>query len=293
MESLPISHRLAHSLARTGLRGSSWYWRAAWRLQQSPSPGLVRLPDGMPLVHDPNDWTCRAAYQGTYEREILSLLQDLLHPGETVIDVGANVGILTARAAQIVGPTGRVIAAEPSPRCIQDLTAVAADMGNVTVVEVALGDKRGTVELTGWDNPNHRGLATAVPDHRAGLAENWHEGVALEVPQIRLDQLLEEQLGDQDEIALIKIDVEGYEPFVLRGAPDLFGSRRVRAAVLEVTTRLPIEWVAELLGATVEDYAAFVVEESGWIMRRPTLIPVDADSATTRSDQWNLLLRRR
>ena len=293
MESLPISHRIAHRLARTGLRGSQWYWRAAKRLQQAPSTGLVRLPDGMPLVHDPTDWTCRAAYQGTYEREILRLLQDLLHPGETVIDVGANVGIITVCAARRVGPTGRVIAVEPSPRCIQELIAVTNDMGNVTVVEAALGDKPGTVELTGWDNPDHRGLGSVVPGHRAGLAKNWHEGVALQVPQMRLDELLDEQVGDGGEIALLKIDVEGYEPVVLRGAPNLFGSRRLRAALLEVTTTLPVEWVAELLNATVEDYVAFAVEESGRIRRRPTLTPVDADSAIARSEEWNLLLRRR
>ena len=293
MESLSISHQIAHRLARAGLRGSQWYWRAVDRLQQPPPPGLVRLPDGMSLVHDPSDWTCRAAYQGTYEREILRLLRDLLHPGETVIDVGANVGIITTRAAGIVGPTGRVIAVEPSPRCIRELIAVTNDMGNVTVVEAALGDETGTVALAGWDNPDHRGLGSVVPGHRAGLAENWHEGVALQVPQMRLDDLLDEQVGDEGEIALIKIDVEGYEPVVLRGAPNLFGSHRVRAALLEVTTTLPVEWVGELLSATVENYAAFAVEESGRIRRRPTLTPVDADSAIARSEEWNLLLRRR
>ena len=178
---LPVTHRLAHRLARSGVRGASWYWRLARSLQRSPEPGIVMLPGGAPLVHDPSDWTCRSAYEGTYEREVLRLLGDLLSAGDVVIDVGANVGIITAHASRIVGPTGRVVAVEPSPRCLEDLAEVTVGLGNVTIVEAALGSEVGTIALTGWDNPDHRGLGSAVPGHRAGLKENWFEGEVLEV----------------------------------------------------------------------------------------------------------------
>lgn len=251
------------------------------------------MPDGTPLVHDPEDWTCRAAYEGVYEREGLRLLRDLLRPGDTVIDVGANVGIITVRAARQVGSSGRVVAVEPSPRCLDALVAVTTGVENVTVIHTALGDETGTLELAGWDNPDHRGLGSAVPGHRAGLAENWHEGTTITVPQTRLDQLLAEQVNKNNEIALIKIDVEGYEPVVLRGAPDLFDTRRVRAVILEVTTTLPLDWVGNLIRETNRNYEAFAVGEVGRIKRRLRLTPVDADSAVRRSTQWNLLLRRR
>ncbi len=255
--------------------------------------GVVRLPDGMPLMYDPSDWTCRTAYEGTYEREIMGLLDDLLDKGDVVVDVGATVGIISAHASGLVGPTGRVIAVEPSPLCLSDLHAVTDRLGNVTVVEAALGDEIGTVDLTGWDNPGHRGLGSAVPGHHAGLAENWFEGETRKVPQLRLDCLLAEQLGDEASIGLLKVDVEGYEPVVLRGAPGLFRDLRVRSAILEVTTTLPVDWVRDLLRETGQDYDAFVIGESGCIRRRLNLEPVDAKSAVERSTQWNLLLRRR
>ena len=47
------------------------------------------------------------SYEGTYEREILRLLPELLGAGDAVVDVGANVGILSARAARLVGEFGQ------------------------------------------------------------------------------------------------------------------------------------------------------------------------------------------
>jgi len=244
-------------------------------------------------MYDPSDWTCRTAYEGTYEREILRLLDDLLEGGDVVVDVGANVGIISAHASSLVGPTGRVIAVEPSPRCLGDLHAVTDGLDNVTVVEAALGDETGTADLTGWDNPDHRGLGSVVPGHRAGLAENWFDGETRKVPQLRLGDLLAEHLGGEPSIGLLKVDVEGYEPMVLRGAPDLLRGRQVRSVILEVTTTLPVDWVGGLLREVELDYDAFVVGESGVVRRRLDLIPVDAESAVERSAQWNLLLRRR
>jgi hypothetical protein len=110
---------------------------------------------------------------------------------------------------------------------------------------------------------------------------------------MRLDRLLTDKVGDDIEIALLKIDVEGFESTVLRGAPNLLASRRVRSVILEVTTTLPVDWVGELLHATACDYDAFAIEETGTIRRRLVLSPVDPDSATARAEQWNLLLRRR
>jgi FkbM family methyltransferase len=290
---LPFSHRVAHRLARSGLRGASWYWRLSRSLQHEPKPGLVWLPDGTPLIHDPDDWTCRSAYEGTYEREILRLLDDLLDRGDSVVDVGANVGIITSHAAHLVGPTGRVVAVEPSPRCLEDLRRVADEFSNVTVLAAALGPAQGTVELTGWDNPDHRGLGTLVTGHRAGLEENWHDGQAVTVPQVRLHDLIGTHLGEDSQIALLKVDVEGYEPAVLAGAPMLFTDMRVRSAILEVTPSVGSDWVGELVAETSGGYDAFAIGEAGALRRKLSLTPVSAASAVNRSGQWNLLLRQR
>ena len=287
---LPPSHRIARRFASAGLRGASWYWRLARLAWPDPEPGVVVLPDGTPIVHDPDDWTYRGSYEGTYEREILRLLPNLVLHGDVVVDVGANVGILTARLSRLVGPTGLVIAVEPSPRCVDDLRWVLEGMSNVTLVQAALGATKGTVSFTGWDNPDHRGLGTAVPGHRAGLEENWHDGATIEVPQRRLDEVLAEFVDD-GEIGLLKVDVEGYEADVLNGAPDLFRSGRVRAAIMEVTPGLDADWVGDLISDSI-GYRAFAICERGQILRRTDLQPVGASEAVSRSEQWNLLLQR-
>ena len=289
--SLPLAHRVARRLAAGGLVGASWYWRVARLLATVPPAGVVVLSDGTPIVHDPTDWTCRMSYEGTYEREILRLLPELLGDGDAMVDVGANVGILGARAARLVGESGRVVAVEPSPRCLEDLRRVVDGMSNVTIVEAALGPERGTVRLTGWDNPDHRGLGTAVEGHRSGIEENWYEGTAVVVPQLRLADVLDEHLPGR-EVALLKVDVEGYEPAVLAGAPALFDEGRVRAAILEVTPDVDAGWASDLIAAA-DRYDAFAIGERGRVVRRTDLLRVAPAEAVSRSAQWNLLLRRR
>ena len=289
--SLPLAHRVARRLAAGGLVGASWYWRVARLLATVPPAGVVVLSDGTPIVHDPTDWTCRMSYEGTYEREILRLLPELLSDGDAMVDVGANVGILGARAARLVGESGRVVAVEPSPRCLEDLRRVVDGMSNVTIVDAALGPERGTVSLTGWDNPDHRGLGTAVDGHRAGIEENWYEGTAAVVPQLRLADVLDEHLPGR-EVALLKVDVEGYEPAVLAGAPALFDEGRVRAAILEVTPDVDAGWAGDLIAAA-DRYDAFAIGERGRVVRRTDLLRVAPAEAVSRSAQWNLLLRRR
>ena len=289
--SLPLAHRVARRLAAGGLVGASWYWRVARLLATVPPAGVVVLSDGTPIVHDPTDWTCRMSYEGTYEREILRLLPELLGDGDAMVAVGANVGILGARAARLVGESGRVVAVEPSPRCLEDLRRVVDGMSNVTIVEAALGPEHGTVSLTGWDNPDHRGLGTAVEGHRSGIEENWYEGTAAVVPQLRLADVLDGYLPGR-EVALLKVDVEGYEPAVLAGAPALFDEGRVRAAILEVTPDVDAGWAGDLIAAA-DRYDAFAIGERGRVVRRTDLLRVAPAEAVSRSAQWNLLLRRR
>ena len=110
-------------------------------------------------------------------------------------------------------------------------------------------------------------------------------------PDRGLADVIAEHTGDR-EIGLLKIDVEGYEPEVLAGAPGLFADGLVRTAILEVTPDVDASWAADLIASAV-DYEAFVVGEVGGLVRRTDLRPVVASEVAARPDQWNLLLRRR
>jgi FkbM family methyltransferase len=143
---------------------------------------------------------------GYYELETLRLITSLVGPGSTMLDIGANVGIMTIRAAR---QGARVIAIEPDPALVQRLRANAELNGlhDVEVVAAAATAEPGVVMLhrAGGDNVN-RGLASLLQHH--------HHREALEVPGITVDSL------GLDSVTLVKIDVEGAEAGVVAGAWD-------------------------------------------------------------------------
>jgi len=126
-----------------------------------------------------------------------------LRPGDVVVDVGANFGLTALAAYSAVGRSGQVHAFEPHPRIFSFLEGNIALNGAEDVVKpynLAIGEASGTVFLTDEraDDQN------SVSDDATGLR----------VPMSTLD----EAASDLPPIALLKIDVEGYEQFVLRGA---------------------------------------------------------------------------
>lgn len=149
-------------------------------------------------------------------------LDGLVGPGGVCVDVGAEYGLYTFVLAGRVGPAGRVYAFEPLPGPRRFLVALARRLGagNVQVREVALGETRGTATLS---LPRRRGL----PVHgRAFLVDRAHhygpntefsgDEVRVSVAVSTLDDVVD-GLGLQ-RLDLVKIDVEGAEPAVLRGA---------------------------------------------------------------------------
>jgi FkbM family methyltransferase len=128
--------------------------------------------------------------------------QKYLRPGDMVIDVGANIGALTLQASIIAGQSGTVIAVEPHPRIFQYLMKNVNLNGaaNVRVYNCALGNTEGTIRFS-----------DGAMDDTNAVAKNEN---GLTVPLCRLDNLPIETAS----IALLKVDVEGFEKFVFEGA---------------------------------------------------------------------------
>lgn len=147
---------------------------------------------------------------GTYEREQTALFQQLLRPGATVLDVGANVGYYTLLASVLAGDAGRVHAFEPEPKnagFLRDHVRINRRR-NVTVQQAAVSDRAGTArfDFGGGSGTGH-------------LADTG----AIEVRTLRLDDYCAEHgLAP----SAIKIDVEGAEVSVLEGARETLARHR-------------------------------------------------------------------
>ena len=131
--------------------------------------------------------------------------------GDTFVDVGANVGYYSVMAGAIVGPVGTVFAIEPQPATLTVLTlnAQARDL-NICVVPVAASDHTGTADF--WVRPY---------GDRSSLGAS---GDARQI-SVRVDTL-DRICATLTRVSMLKLDVEGFELDVLRGATHVISRHR-------------------------------------------------------------------
>jgi FkbM family methyltransferase len=206
--------------------------RALRRARYSgPTPegrrATVRLPWGLPLDVNADESVGFTIFTtGVFDPCVSETMHRLIDPGELVVDVGANIGYLTSLAATRAGSDGTVLAFEPHPvvfALLQGNVARWDGVANIEARQTALSDRDGTAELNaGSSFEANMGLSRLDEGH----AEAGDVLVSVSVKQ------LDEVVGDR-EVGLLKIDVEGHEPEVLRGARRLLESRRVRDVIFE------------------------------------------------------------
>lgn len=204
--------------------------RAQRRLSGAGDPLLVKLPWGATIECHPWEAIGSALDRtGVFEIATTELLVRLLDPGEVAVDVGANIGYMTSLLAARAGATGRVLAFEPNPYVYETLVRNVArlsrpGMASVEPSQAAISDEAGTAELI-LPEPNAVNLGTGrIADPSPGAPARHTVTVAT----VSLDQLLL-----HDSVGLLKIDVEGHEDAVLRGAQKLLRERRIRDVVFE------------------------------------------------------------
>ena len=186
--------------------------------QSRPAPARILERDGTWAVSvaaghvwrlDTTQWLDNEILQnGLFELESTRWVHQMIGPGMTVLDVGANIGYYTLQFSQLAGPTGRVIAFEPSTRFNQRLRDHLRrnHCENVTVVDCGLADGAKQLPLFGGGDSATLG---------------WHDDarqpVAKETVALRsLDDWLE--ANPQPQIHFIKVDIDGAEPLFVRGA---------------------------------------------------------------------------
>jgi FkbM family methyltransferase len=177
-----------------------------WGYRFRPAPRVVKLRSGGLLRLANVDYLQLLLYYlGIFEPHCIRFLSRSLRPGDTLLDVGANIGLFTVEGARLVGQEGHVIAIEAMPQMADLVRSQVAINGfkNVQVVPAAVGDQDGTATLT---RPR---------DANAGMFTlgNVDGEERFDVPVRRIDDILAGRA-----ISFIKMDIEGSEYRALLGA---------------------------------------------------------------------------
>jgi FkbM family methyltransferase len=143
-------------------------------------------------------WYNSNAYSEDYE-----FITSFLKEGDLYLDIGANVGVTAIPAAKCIGELGKAIAFEPHPVIYSYLqeNIKLNDLMNVELHNYALGNQRGHIHFTNKYTDETNRVATLSNRN-------------IEVPIKMLDDVA----NKLDNIALLKIDVEGYEKYVIEGS---------------------------------------------------------------------------
>jgi len=219
--------------------------------ESSPWPGTYFSAD----LHDRIQ---RQMWCGSYEPHLTRCLMSLLRPGDTFLDVGAHIGYFSFHAARAVGPKGKVISFEPNPDLFPRLEKNLSCYPQSLAKQVAIWETEAQLnyETSNVGSESGWGTLTAVRD----LGKGRH----ISVPSVSLDGFC--QRNTLSSIRAIKIDAEGSEAAILRGAETVL--RELRPILfIELNDRLlrQVQSSAEQLRVTLVEkrYTLFFLQNRG------------------------------
>ena len=233
---------MANTLGHLMAWGSRKYpfEKGQWRLGSLPYRLLpeaavrsdIRTVDtrhGFALRLDLGQFVDRTIYcTGGWEPLETKVIAAALKPGDTFVDVGANIGFFSLLADRLVGPKGRVHAVEatPSTADLLDDNIALNGAGTIIVHRCAAGERTGTANMV-MDDAGNIGSNHLASD--GGASDGGNAPIVLR----RLDHLLADEA-----IRLIKLDIEGAEAIALRGAGALLDADDAPALLFEFTPHM-------------------------------------------------------
>ncbi|MCE9610753.1 MAG: FkbM family methyltransferase [Chthoniobacter sp.] len=213
---------------------------ARWeKIRDSPQSLITDVSPGVKMKLYGDSQLCEMLHFGNFEAETQGFFDAFLRPGDTFLDIGANVGFFTLAAARRVGPGGHVHAFEPCSKTFDRLLENVRLNGlrNVTCHRLALSHEDAQAQLNmvngGFDAWNS--LGTPYMGETAGSET---------VTTVRLDTFAR-QHGLVAGRCVVKIDVEGWESQVLLGGREFLSSADGPVMCVEFT-----EEAAQLAGSS-------------------------------------------
>jgi FkbM family methyltransferase len=174
---------------------------------------------------------------------------ETVKPGHTVLDIGANVGYFTAIFGKLVGPSGRVFAAEPNNKNFELLVRniEANRLDNVHTVKALIADKSGLGILHEHVSSNRGGHTALEWDSLDFVKHTVH-------PKVALDSLIDAGI---DEVHFIKMDTQGSEPLIFKGGKELIRSNARR---LNMVVEFSPAYVEKITGAKPEEFYREIID---------------------------------
>ena|SRR5271165_759691 len=251
---------------------------------------LLRTRNGFKMYVDAHDISIapHLILDGVWEEWTEVALRQLVAPGMTVFEAGANVGYFTLLMARAAGPSGSVHSFECDPQLAmlaRDNIEINGLHRSAHIVEKAAGERAGSV--TFYRTDRHRGGGSIVQ----GLEQIPHNATdqrtALEVEMVTFDDFADD-LGRTP--GFIKLDAEGAEPAILRGATQLLDGARPLTIVMEFFPRFVRDAgddpAALLRMLADKGFELRVIDE-----RKRRIVPANA-AALLQRESAELVLRR-
>jgi FkbM family methyltransferase len=208
---LGAAGRASRALHASGVLGPSASGAVRRATARARGQVTYRNRSGHTVEADLSDYMERTGFFGAHSAAFIRRLRRLLRPGDWAIDAGANVGLIASPMAAAVGRGGAVWAIEPLPRNLARLQRLrdANDLSQLTILPVALAATASTAELRLSAAPGGSGWGSFVSP--------WAGEATVSVPTAPLDDLVASHAPDRP-LRLLKVDLEGYEREMLRGA---------------------------------------------------------------------------
>lgn len=215
-----------------------------------PLPARRRIQDVVFEYEISNYHGTAPMYFGSYALVLIDAMKRFLRRGDVFLDVGANIGYLSAVGAGLVGKQGQVHSFEPVPAYFYRLQRLAELNPEHTIVANArgAGEAPGTCTIYVTREP---GQNTMVPSYKA----NEEVTFALEVPVVRLDAYIEQH--SLSRIGMIKIDAEGFEFPILKGLRGQFEKPEFRPPIVCEIAPRAYSLMGTTLSALVEYMAGY------------------------------------
>jgi FkbM family methyltransferase len=224
-----------------------------WPLARN-SAGRMEVNYGnLPLQYNLKDPAERQGWLGIYDPPLTHLLQKFCKPGMTMIDVGANIGIVSSSVAEQLGPTGYLLLVEPNPSLARRLREFAATnpQQNMNVAELAVDVKTGTLPFYVSSAHTYSTLIKEkLPDYPLDSVVN--------VAVVRLADVFA-KVPEGRNVHVLKLDAEGVDLNVMLDVLPTIAERKVDLIIVEAHDKL-VDEVIRRYG--VEGYTAWAIEEA-------------------------------